>query len=400
MAAPQSSLRSRHFRDRAAEPRHARTLHRGESPWRARVARLLEESDVRLEGSRPWDPRVHDESVFRRVLAHGSLALGEAYVEGAWDCDRLDELVARVLRAGAEHRLLRTPADWLLLVQTRLFNLQRRGRAEAVAHRHYDLGNDLFEAMLDSRAIYSCGYWRSARDLDAAQQAKLDLVARKLGLEPGMRVLDVGCGWGGAARYLAEHHGVSVFGVTNSHEQALAARERGAGLPISIELRDYHEIRGRFDRVYSLGMFEHVGDRNYRAYFSTIRERLEDDGLFLLHTIGSPVTVPHQDRWIARYVFPNSMLPSASQIAAAREDLFVIEDWHNFGADYDATLLAWHANFERAWPRLAPRYGERFRRLWRYYLLTSAGAFRARRNQLWQIVLSPHGVPGGYASPR
>ena len=269
-----------------------------------------------------------------------------------------------------------------------------------MARHHYDLGNDLFRAMLDTRAIYSCGYWRRARTLDEAQEAKLELIARKLALEPGMRVLDVGCGWGGAARFFAERYGVEVVGVTISREQARFASELCRGVPVSIQRKDYRSIHGHFDRAYSIGMFEHVGWQNHRACLAAVHAHLDRDGLFLLHTIGALISSRYGDGWMERYIFPNYLLPSAAQIASASEGLFVIEDWHNFGPDYDATLLAWHRNFERAWPRLAARYGEPFRRMWRYYLLTSAGGFRARRNQLWQIVLSPRGVEGGYETAR
>jgi cyclopropane-fatty-acyl-phospholipid synthase len=368
--------------------------------WRARFARLLAAADVCLDGTRPWDPRVHDERTFRRIALHGSLGAGESYVAGWWDCDRLDELTNRLLRADADTSLLHSAGDWLRTAREWAWNLQSVARAGQVARRHYDLGNDLFRAMLDTRAIYSCAYWRDAATLDAAQQAKLDLVARKLELLPGMRVLDIGCGWGGAARFLAERYGVEVVGVTVSREQARFAADYCRGLPVSIELRDYRSLDGTFDRVYSLGMLEHVGWRNYHTYLRAVRDHLDRDGLFLLHTIGSLSSAKAGNAWISRYIFPNYHLPSAAQIAAASEELFVIEDWHNFGADYDTTLLAWHANFERAWPQLAARYGEPFHRMWRYYLLTSAGGFRARRNQLWQIALSPRGVPGGYRSAR
>jgi cyclopropane-fatty-acyl-phospholipid synthase len=367
---------------------------------RSLFARMLEPADVQLDGTRSWDPQIRDSRLFGRVLAQGSLGLGEAYTDGWWDCDRLDELVHRVLRAGVEVHLQHAPRDWWRLLRARFGNLQKVARAGEVARRHYDLGNDLFQAMLDSRAVYSCGYWPGARTLDEAQEGKLDLIARKLGLQPGMRVLDVGCGWGGAARFFAERHRVEVVGVTISREQARCAEYVCRGLPVAIELADYRAIEGRFDRVYSIGMFEHVGWRNHRRYMEVMAERLEPDGLFLLHTIGAQVSARSGDAWVARYVFPNSLLPSAAQIAQASEDLFVIEDWHNFGADYDATLLAWYRNFESAWPRLAEHYGESFRRMWRYYLLTSAGSFRARRTQLWQLVLSPHGVARGYRSVR
>jgi len=376
--------------------------HRSSGPtaWREHFARLLADADVRLDGAQPWDPQVHDERVFRRIAARGSLGAGESYVDGGWDCERLDELTNRLLRARVDDRLLQSPGDWLRLARAWAWNLQSVARAGQVARRHYDLGNDLFRAMLDARAIYSCGYWRDAATLDEAQEAKLDLVARKLELLPGMRVLDVGCGWGGAARFLAERYEVEVVGVTISREQARFAADYCHGFPVSIELRDYRALEGRYDRAFSLGMFEHVGWRNYRAYLAAVSDHLERDGMFLLHTIGVPVTARSGDAWMARYIFPNYHLPSATQIAAASEGLFVIEDWQNFGADYDTTLLAWHDNFERAWPQLAARYGEPFRRMWRYYLLTSAGGFRARRNQVWQIALSPRGVPGGYRSVR
>ena len=370
------------------------------SLWRARVEAMLSDAGVSLDGARPWDVQVRDERLFGRILAQGSLGLGESYVEGWWDCDRLDELTHRVLLAGADAHLVRAPGDWLRSARSWLWNLQSLARARQVAHRHYDLGNGLFGAMLDSRMIYSCGYWRDARTLDDAQEAKLDLVARKLSLAPGMRVLDIGCGWGGGARFMAERYGVEVVGVTNSSEQAGFASDLCRGLPVMIHEMDYRAIRGCFDRAYSIGMFEHVGAQNHRAYLAAVAKRLAPDGLFLLHTIGAPVSSRFGDPWVGRYIFPNSLLPSARQIASASEGRFVIEDWHNFGADYDRTLLAWHHNFERAWPQLAEHHDARFRRMWRYYLLTSAGGFRARRNQLWQIVLSPRGVRGGYRSTR
>jgi cyclopropane-fatty-acyl-phospholipid synthase len=367
--------------------------------YRDQIRRAIAPADVTLDGDRPFDPRIHDERLFRRVALHGSIGLGEAYVEGWWDCERLDELFHRLLRAGVDRRIARRAYLWGGL-RGRLTNRQRPARAGEVGRRHYDLGNDLFSAMLDRRRLYSCGYWRNATSLDEAQEAKLELVCRKLRLKPGMRVLDIGCGWGGAARYAAERHQVEVVGLTVSTEQARAARAVCEDLPVEIQLRDYREIEGRFDAAFSLGMFEHVGHKNYRRYMRVVRDHLRPDGLFLLHTIGGDRSVASSDPWIGRYVFPRSMLPSARQICDAIEDVFVLEDWHSFGADYDRTLLQWYANFEEAWPRLAPHYGPAFRRMWRYYLLSCAGAFRARRTQLWQLVLSPDGVPDGYRSLR
>lgn len=248
--------------------------------------------------------------------------------------------------------------------------------------------------------IYSCGYWNNAKNLDQAQEAKLDLVCQKLQLEPGMKVLDIGCGWGGSAKYLTENYDVQVIGITVSRQQADFARELCKGLPVEIRLQDYRDMKGCFDRVFSIGMLEHVGVKNYRTYMEMVHRMLPNDGLFLLHTIGSNIAVNNVDRWIDHYIFPNSMLPAVSQIAKAYEGLFVLEDWHSFGSDYDRTLLSWNSNFESAWSKLQHHYSERFRRMWNYYLLSSAGAFRARKNQLWQVLLSPAGVVGGFKVPR
>jgi cyclopropane-fatty-acyl-phospholipid synthase len=365
---------------------------------RDRIQHLLEAADVRFDGGRAWDIRVHDESFLHRVLAHGSLGLGESYMDGCWDAVELDSMLFRLLDARLDRRV-RTLDDYWFAARARLSNLPKR-RPFEIGKRHYDLGNDLYRAMLGKRLVYSCAYWRQARDLDEAQEHKLDLVCRKLGLGAGMQVLDLGCGWGEALRFAAGRYGVSGAGVTVSEQQVGLARELCRGLPIDIRLQDYREATGRFDRVFSIGMFEHVGVANYRRYFELVRSCLADDGLFLLHTIGSDESVHANDPWIGKYIFPNSMLPSAAQITAAVEDLFIIEDWHNFGADYDRTLIAWRDNVERAWPVLGERYDERFRRMWRYYLSISMASFRARRSQLWQIVLSPRGLRGGYIAPR
>ncbi|MGE0582755.1 MAG: cyclopropane fatty acyl phospholipid synthase [Steroidobacteraceae bacterium] len=363
------------------------------------LAHLLEPADVALGGSRPWDIVVHDPRMPARVLAQGTLGAGEAYMDGWWDCERLDEMLARVLRSGLDRSL--RPANALRLSLLALLrNPQGLRRAFIVGRAHYDIGDDLFECMLDPRMIYSCAWWDGAADLAAAQEAKLDLVCRKLGLERGMRVLDIGCGWGGAAQFAAERYGVEVTGITISRHQAAAAAARCKGLPVEIRLEDYRVLAGHYDRIWSLGMFEHVGVRNYRPYLRKVRDLLTPDGLFLLHTIGSNHSELHTDPWIEKYIFPNSMLPSIAQIARAAERLWVVEDWHGFGPHYDRTLLAWQRNFEAHWTSLAARYGERFHRMWRYWLLGSAAAFRARRNQLWQIVLSPQGVPGGYRAVR
>jgi cyclopropane-fatty-acyl-phospholipid synthase len=369
-----------------------------------RVEALLAAADIRVGGAREWDIDVHDRGFFRRVLRQGSLGLGETYMDGVWDTRALDETLRRMIEARLEKRV----PGWLRRfdsLRASLLNLQSRRRSRRVGERHYDLGNDLYRAMLGPRMIYSCGYWRApgsepAAELDEAQVAKLDLVCRKLMLQPGERVLDIGCGWGGALKYAAERYGVRGVGVTISREQAEHARRECAGLPIEIRLQDYRDLDEPFDKVWSLGMLEHVGVRNYARYFATVQRCLRGQGLFLLHSIGNDVSVRVTDPWIARYIFPNSMLPSPAQLTRALEGRFVIEDWHNFGADYDLTLQAWQRNVEAAWDRLDPRYDERFRRMWRFYLSASIALFRGRRAQLWQMVLSPHGVRGGYVAPR
>lgn len=360
---------------------------------------LLKSCDVRIGGTRPWDIKVYNENVFKRVLGDGSLGLGEAYMDGWWDAEAVDEFMERVLAANLQSRLRMNLPLILLGVRSWLTNRQR-SRAREVGEKHYDIGNDLYEHMLDPRMIYSCGYWRSADTLTAAQEAKLDLICRKIGLKEGMRVLDIGSGWGGFLKFAAERCGVQGLGVTVSKEQMAYANKTRDGLPIETRLMDYMELDGKFDRIVSIGMFEHVGYKNHNRYFRKVSSLLSDDGLFLLHTIGGNLTSRNGDPWIEKYIFPHGMLPSPRQITAAAEGHLVAEDWHNFGSDYDKTLMAWHRNFETAWPVLSDRYDERFYRMWRFYLLVCAAAFRVRNIHLWQIVFSRKGIAGGYRSIR
>lgn len=366
-----------------------------ESRIRRYVERMIEPADIRLDGGRAWDVRIHDERTFRRVLTSGTLGLGESYMDGWWDCDAIDQLVHRARMLGID-RKLSSPVKWAMAVEAKVRNLQSPRRAFEVGERHYDIGNDLYERMLDRRMIYSCGYWRDADDLDEAQEAKLMLVANKLGLEAGMRVLDIGCGWGGAAQFFAERFACEVVAITISKEQAELARSRCRDLPIEVRIQDYRDLDEPFDRIYSIGMFEHVGVKNYRTYMDTVRRCLRDaDGLTLIHTIGTRHSRTTNDPWVARYIFPNSMLPSAAQITEAAEGLLVLEDWQNFGVDYDRTLMSWHERISRAWDEI-PLYDERFRRMWDFYLLSSAGSFRSNSIHLWQVVFSRDGLPTAY----
>lgn len=367
---------------------------------RQTIEKMLRDAGITVGGGAPHDIKIHNPKLYERVWRGGSLALGEAYMDGWWDAEALDEFFARLLRSNAGERVR---YNWRLLAQFAahtIFNPQRASKAFEIGRRHYDIGNDLYKAMLDRSLTYTCGYWAQARTLDEAQEAKLDLVCRKLRLQPGQKILDIGCGWGSFAIHAAKRYGAHVVGITVSKEQAELGAKLARGLPVEIKLQDYRSVRGLFHHIVSLGMFEHVGRKNYRTYMRTVRDHLHDDGLFLLHTIGRNTTAKAADPWIAKYIFPNSMLPSTQQISQSIERLFVLEDWHNFGADYDKTLLSWHVNVEKQWASLAPKYGERFHRMWTYYLLSSAGAFRSRTIQLWQIVLSKHGVPGGYTAVR
>jgi cyclopropane-fatty-acyl-phospholipid synthase len=356
----------------------------------AALTRLIALADVRFNGERPWDIRVKHPSTFDRVLRYGSLGFGEAYMDGAWESERLDETFYRLLSADLERHLTRVARIQFLglFLKSVLLNRQSRARAFQVGEHHYDIGNDVYTAMLDPTMSYSCAYWKDAETLEQAQLAKLRLTCDKLQLRAGEKLLDIGCGWGGLARFAAENYGVEVTGITVSKEQQKLARERCAGLPVTIELMDYRDIQGRFDKVVSVGMFEHVGPKNYPAYFAAVDRVMAPDGLFLLHTIGNYDTTHTTDAWIDRYIFPNGKAPSARQIASSVEPEFIIEDWHNFGQDYDRTLMAWWRNLDAAWPELADKYGERFYRMFKYYLNSCAGYFRSRQGQLWQLVLS------------
>lgn len=370
-----------------------------ETRFKRKLTQLLDGTGIRIDGPEPWDFQVRNPRVFGRILAHGSLGLGESYMDGWWEAADLDGFIYRLLCADLDERV-HTWGDILHALHARLSNLQKPSRAFEVGQHHYDMGNALYKRMLDRRMIYSCGYWKTAGDLDTAQEAKLELIFRKLGLRPGMRILDIGCGWGGALKLAAERYGIEGVGVTVSEQQAAYACETCAGLPIDIRLQDYRLLNEKFDRILSVGMFEHVGFKNYRAYMEVAHRCLDRDGLFLLHCIGNNYSVTTTDAWIARYIFPNGMLPSIRQIGESIEHLFVMEDWHNFSAYYDRTLMAWRHNFETHWDELKQQYNPLFYRMWRYYLSVSAATFRARKAQLWQIVLSPRGVKGGYESVR
>jgi cyclopropane-fatty-acyl-phospholipid synthase len=364
------------------------------------VRKVLADADILVGGTRSWDIQVHNPSFYSRIVRDGALGLGESYMDKWWDAERIDDLIYKILSQNLRKHVPRSFKSLALLFRERVLNRQTKSRAVVVSDAHYNLGNDLFQAMLGERMVYTCAYWKDATTLDLAQEAKLDLVCRKLGFEPGMHVLDIGCGWGSFAKFAAERYGVSVVGIGNAKEQIALGQEMCKGLPVEIRFEDYRDTTGSYDRVVSIGMFEAVGPKNFRTYMQVVHRCLKNDGLFLLHTIGANRLNTRPDAWTDKYIFPNGYLPTIAEIGKSIEGLFVMEDWHNFSAHYEKTLLAWFANFDRNWSSLESKYGERFYRMWRYYLQSFAGSFRARSNQLWQIVMSKKGVPGGYTSLR
>jgi cyclopropane-fatty-acyl-phospholipid synthase len=362
--------------------------------------KLLGLAGVHINGTNPWDIQVHNDEFYRRAITEGELGVGESYMDAWWDAEKVDEFFYRIIRAGIDEKIRRKLSILIRLFIARLFNLQSKRRAFIIGEKHYDLGNDLFQNMLDKRLNYSCAYWKDATGLDEAQENKLELICRKIYLKPGMRVLDIGCGWGAFGKYAAEKYQAEVVGITVSKEQVELGRKLCKGLPVEFKLIDYRDIHSKFDRIVSVGMFEHVGYKNYRTFFQVANRCLKDHGLFLLHTIGRLKSLKTLDPWTNKYIFPNANLPSMAQLSQAFENLFVMEDLHNFGTDYDRTLMAWYENFVSNWDKIKSQFSERFFRMWKYFLLSEAATFRARRNQLWQIVLSKKGIFGGYLSVR
>jgi cyclopropane-fatty-acyl-phospholipid synthase len=354
------------------------------------IHREFQSAGIQINGRRDSDPQFHDKRAYREIAMNGSLGLGETYMRGDWSVARLDLFIEKIFRSNVGRRRY-TPLILKRLAQAVLMNLQSLSRSKIVCDVHYDLDNDLYKKMLDQRMTYTCGYWRKAQTLDQAQVAKLDLICRKLDLKPGMKVLDIGCGFGSFMKYAAQHYGVECVGYSLSKEQIAYGEKDCEGLPVTFVFDDYRNIQGEFDRVVSIGMMEAVGYKNFRVYMETINRVLKTDGVALIHTVGHNLTTKITDPWVDKYIFPNGILPSVSQIGEAVEGLFVMEDWHNIGPDYNRTLLAWNENFQASWPSLSERYSTEFKRMWEFYLLSFAGGFAARNWQLWQMVFTKKG---------
>lgn len=368
--------------------------------YKKSIEELLAAAGIEVNGTQPWDIQIKNKDFYRRIFREGSIGLGESYMEGWWDCPKLDEFLHHIFNADLEKKIRKSlKLKWLIL-KSRFLNLQTKKRSDKAISSHYDVGNQLYEKMLDPLMMYSCGYWQEAESLTQAQENKLELICQKLKLEPGQKVLDIGCGWGGFPFYAAKNYQVEVVGITISREQQKLAQQRCIELPVDIKLQDYRDLNEKFDRIVSIGMLEHVGHKNYKRYMEVIRKNLKDDGICLLHFIGGNESGSITDPWINKYIFPNGLIPSITQVGKALENKLILQDWHNFGLYYDQTLMAWYENFKNAWPELKDTYTKIFYKMWEFYLCSSAASFRSRRLNLWQLVLTKREFPDFYNSVR
>ena len=352
------------------------------------IKEVLKLADIKVNGKRDSDIQVHNPKFYHRVLSQGSLGLGESYVESWWDCKALDKFFDKLLRAKLYNKV-KNPKTIMAILMAKLTNPQSMRRSKEVTEKHYDLGNDFYADMLGKRMQYTCAYFKNTKSLDTAQEQKLDLICKKLKLKKGETVLELGCGWGGFAKFAATKYKVKVTSYNISKEQVIWAKEKTKGLPVKIIESDYRNATGLYDKVVSIGMTEHVGSKNYKTLIKVVDKCLKPGGLFLQHTIGrNDSTATEVDPWIHKYIFPGGKLPSVAQLSAASEKILVLEDFHNLGPDYDKTLMAWDSNFQKNWKKWKAQYGDTFYRMWKYYLLACAGGFRARELQLWQLVFS------------
>lgn len=365
------------------------------------LQKILSNADITIDGNNPWDIQVHNNNLYKRVLTGGSLALGESYMDEWWSCEALDVFFYKILKASLDSKLIPLSCK-LSILKSKILNMQSRSKSMEVIEEQYQIGNDLFMSFLDPYNQYTCGYFQDTDDLNTAQEKKLDLICRKLMLTPDDKVLDIGCGWGGFAQFAAEKYQCHVTGITLSENQLEHAQKKSKNLPVTIKKQDYRDLVGeqKYDKILVCGMIEHVGYKNYANLMRIVHKNLKNDGLFLLHTIGRNTSVSRIDPWTNKYIFKNAMIPSSKQLAEASERLFVLEDWHNFGRDYDKTLMAWQQNFTKNWDKMKTRYSERFFRMWNYYLLSCAGTFRSNETQLWQIVFSKKERETAYRSFR
>lgn len=350
---------------------------------------LLREANIEPNGASPWDPQIKDERFYRTVLLRGSVGLGDAYLNGWWECADISGFILRIIKSGIH---LRVPRVDIFLRRLRfgLIDAQNRIRSKRVAELHYDEDPYIFEVMLGSTNSYTCARWKGVITLDAAQQQKMDLLCKKAGLSSGMTVLDIGSGWGGFLAYAAERYQVRGIGLTISKTQLDYARKRYGNLPVEFRLQDYRDFVGGVDAVVSICVIEHVGSDHYREYFQKVRETLtREDGFFAMQCILACDTQARMDPWTEKHIFPNGILPTLERIENAVEGILHIVDREFFRDDYVRTFSAWYENLVRNKNAIIARCGVRYFRKYEYYLCLYIAGFGSGRIDVGQFVLSP-----------
>lgn len=368
--------------------------------------RLVMEGKALTAGAKESSPavtlRIHDDRFFSRVLSQGNLGMGEAYVDGDFTVEdgELHEFLTLLLRNRIDRKVRGDPRTALKVLRVQLGN-KLSGAQWRYVQRHYDLGDELFESFLDETMTYSCGYALTPEDsLEELQRNKLDRICRKLELKPGEQLLDIGCGFGGLLIHAAKHYGVTGVGITNSERHAERGNENiaRAGLAgrIRVELRDHSTIDGRFDKIVSVGMLEHLPRKEYRRYFSLISRALAPRGLGLVHAIGTSAPVNTHDPFIQKYIFPGSGQVKLSEVATHLERRgLAIRDVENIVRHYHYTAKHWLMRFQQNQHRLDPRrYDAAFRRLWEYYLHCCVAAPLASDGTVYQVLFTKD-----YAAP-
>ena len=337
---------------------------------------------------------IKNDIFFNKLLDRGELGLAESYMDGDWESNDLGNLLKKlmfyqdILESKAKYQTINFLYLKIFSTYESFFNTNTLIKSPENIQKHYDVGNDLYNKMLGTTMQYTCAYFnKDDMTLDEAQESKMDLIAKKLDLKEGMDVIDIGCGFGSMANYLAKKYKVKVTGVTLSPEQKNFSDEYFGNENVSIEVKDYRLVRGKFDRVYSVGMFEHIGSKNYKEYFDKCYDLLKDDGIMFCHTMGISRPNYHQNEYFAsKYIFPEGELPDMLNLTEGYSEKWRLEDFQNIGISYSKTFDAWRENIGN-WETLEG-YDERFKRMWEYYLHLFAENFRCQNFLLFQNVFT------------